>query len=272
MTRAAIAAGDRRLISLLNLAGEMVARPLLVGGILLLVLGLLGEFLIFPAMLASDGGEFAAQISSSGDTESFNDYDVGETVTIVDTVARIQLDEGQTRIWLASIGAGDTDIAFRFNGDLLADFGPDDKVVITFEVAQLGAGETPAGYETSAEALPADAIAPRYSTTTELAFAGLAALGLGLFAFGGFNAWRGGSDDGPEDDWGAPAPPPAAKSLLRDRRRVAAPAAAVPAMAPAAAQPITIQCPACQAGLQINDPTRPLNITCPACQAGMVVR
>ena len=100
----------------------MVARPLLVGGLLLLVLGLLGEFLIFPGMIASDGDEFAAQISSSGDIETFNDYDVGDSVTIVDMIARIQLDEGQTRVWLASIGAADTDIAFRFNGDLLDDF------------------------------------------------------------------------------------------------------------------------------------------------------
>ena len=260
----ATAAGDRRLILLLNLAGEMVARPLLVGGALLLVLGLLGEFLIFPGMIASDGGEFAAQISSSGDIETFNDYDVGDSVTIVDTVARIQLDEGQTRVWLASIGAADTDIAFRFNGDLLADFAPDDKVVIAFEVAQLGSGETPAGYETSAEALPADAITPRYSSTTEMAFAGLAALGLGLVAFGGFNSWRGGG--APEDDWDAPAAPAAVP--------MAAPPAMAAALAAAApvAQPVTIQCPACQAGLQINDPMRPLNITCPACQAGMVVR
>ncbi|OIR09607.1 MAG: hypothetical protein BEU05_02460 [Marine Group III euryarchaeote CG-Bathy2] len=247
----------------------MPSRPLLIGGVLLLVLGLLGEFLIFPGMLASDGGEFAAQISSSGDIETFNDYDVGDSVTIVDTVARIQLDEGQTRVWLASIGAADTDIAFRFNGDLLADFGPDDKVVISFEVAQFGSGETPAGYETSAEALPADAIAPRYSSTTELAFAGLAALGLALVAFGGFNSWRGGGEE-PEDDWGAPAVPMAAPPAMTP----AAPAmaAAAPAAAAPVAQPVTIQCPACQAGLQINDPTRPLNISCPGCGAGMVVR
>ena len=254
----------------------MVARPLLVGGALLLVLGLLGEFLIFPGMLASDGDEFVAQISSSGDIETFNDYDVGDSVTIVDTVARIQLDEGQTRIWLASLGAADTDIAFRFNGDLLADFGPDDKIVITFEVAQLGSGETPAGYETSAEALPADAIAPRYSSTTELAFAGLAALGLGLVAFGGFNSWRGGG--APEDDWDAPAAPAAVPAAVPMAAPLAmtpaapAMATAAPAAAAPAAQPVTIQCPACQAGLQINDPSRPLNITCPACQAGMVVR
>ncbi|HJP43649.1 MAG: hypothetical protein QF378_02475 [Candidatus Poseidoniia archaeon] len=250
----------------------MVARPLLLGGLLLLVLGLLGEFLIFPGMLASDGGEFAAQISSSGDIETFNDYDVGDSVTIVDTVARIQLDEGQTRVWLASIGAADTDIAFRFNGDLLADFAPDDRVVIAFEVAQIGSGETPAGYETNANALPADAITPRYSSTTEMAFAGLAALGLGLVAFGGFNSWRGGG--APEDDWDAPAAPAAVPMAAPLAMTPAAPAmaAAAPAAAAPVAQPVTIQCPACQAGLQINDPTRPLNITCPACQAGMVVR
>ncbi len=251
----------------------MPSRPLLIGGVLLLVLGLLGEFLIFPGMLASDGGEFAAQISSSGDIETFNDYDVGDSVTIVDTVARIQLDEGQTRVWLASIGAADTDIAFRFNGDLLADFGPDDKVVISFEVAQLGSGETPAGYETSAEALPADAIAPRYSSVTEMAFAGLAALGLGLVAFGGFNSWRGGG--APEDDWDAPAAaavPAAAAPPAMAPAAAPAMAAAAPAAAAPVAQPVTIQCPACQAGLQINDPTRPLNISCPGCGAGMVVR
>ena len=253
----------------------MPSRPLLIGGVLLLVLGLLGEFLIFPGMLASDGDEFAAQISSSGDTETFNDYDVGDSVTIVDTVARIQLDEGQTRIWLVSIESIDPSAPmdkFRFSGDLLDDFKRDHKVVITFKVVQIGSGETAAGYETSAKALSADTIVRRYSTTTELAFAGLAALGLGLVAFGGFNSWRGGG--APEDDRGAPVAPATAPMAAPPAMAPAAPvmAAAAPAAAAPVAQPITIQCPACQAGLQINDPTRPLNITCPACQAGMVVR
>jgi hypothetical protein len=253
----------------------MPSRPLLIGGVLLLVLGLLGEFLIFPMMLASNGDNFADQISISGDTEIFNDYDVSDTVIIVDTIARIQIcndNANQTCIWLKSIDPSAPMDKFRFSGDLLDDFRRNHEVVITFKVVQIGSGETAAGYETSAKALSADTIVRRYSTTTELAFAGLAALGLGLVAFGGFNSWRGGG--APEDDRGAPVAPATAPMAAPPAMAPAAPvmAAAAPAAAAPVAQPITIQCPACQAGLQINDPTRPLNITCPACQAGMVVR
>jgi len=52
----------------------------------------------------------------------------------------------------------------------------------------------------------------------------------------------------------------------------ASPVAPTAALSAAPAQPLIMQCPNCQANLQINDPTRPLNITCPGCQAGLVVR
>ena len=280
MTAEATGAGDRRLISLFNLAGEVPVRPLLIGGVLLLVLGLLGEFLVFPGMLASNGSDFASQISTSGDIDIYDEYDTGDTVIIVDTIARIQYEEGKTSVWLESIGADfEDDIRFRFEGNLLSDFGPDSSVVITFEVVQYDSSEVPEGYDSSDindRALPADAVAPRYSSPPELAFGGLAVLGLLLLAFGGYSGWRGGGD-APEDDRGAPvAPsvvvpamaPAAAPVVVPPLAPVMAPAAAAPAATP----PVTIQCPACQAQLKINDPTRPLSLSCPGCGAGMVVR
>ena len=260
----------------------MPVRPLIIGGLLLLVLGLAGEFLVFPKLLASDGGEFEAQISTSEEgIDTYDEYDTGDTVIILDTIARIQYEDGKTSVWLESIGADfEGDIRFTFDGNLLSDFGLDSKVVITFEVVQYESSEVPEGYDDSDisnRKLPADAVAPRYSTQPELAFGGLAVLGLLLLAFGGYSAWRGG--DGEEDDWGmaVPAAAPTAVPAITG----AAPVAFPPAVAPPTTQPAVspvrtemqlIQCPACQAGLQINDPTRPLSITCPGCQAGMVVR
>ena len=287
----------------------MPARPFVIGGLLLLVLGLVGEFLVFPTMLASDGGEFEAQITTSDEIDTYNEYDAGDTVILVDTIARIQYEDGKTSVWLESIGADfEDDIRFRFDGNLLSDFGPDSKVVITFEVVEYASNEVPEGYDvsdSSDRALPADAVAPRYSTQPELAFGGLTALGLLLLVFGGYSAWKGGDKE--EDDWGMTAPPaaPVAAPAIAGAAPVAfPPTVALPAMqaAPLATQPaplhrtpaaITsghlppatqptvyptstetqlIQCPACQSQLKINDPTRPLNITCPGCQAGMVVR
>ena len=259
----------------------MPARPFVIGGLLLLVLGLVGEFLVFPTMLASDGGEFEAQITTSDEIDTYNEYDAGDTVILVDTIARIQYEDGKTSVWLESIGADfEEDIRFRFDGNLLSDFGPDSKVVITFEVVQYASSEVPEGYDNSDlsnRALPADAIAPRYSTQPELAFGGLAVLGLLLLAFGGYSAWRGG--DGEEDDWGmaVPAAAPTAVPAITGAAPVAFPPAVAspatqPAVYPASTEMQLIQCPACQAQLRINDPTRPLSITCPGCQAGMVVR
>ena len=280
----------------------MPARPFVIGGLLLLVLGLVGEFLVFPTMLASDGGEFEAQITTSDEIDTYNEYDAGDTVILVDTIARIQYEDGKTSVWLESIGADfEDDIRFRFDGNLLSDFGPDSKVVITFEVVEYASNEVPEGYDvsdSSDRALPADAVAPRYSTQPELAFGGLTALGLLLLVFGGYSAWKGGDKE--EDDWGMT--PPSAAPTAAPVIAGAAPVAFPPAVAPLATQPapshrtpaaITsghlppatqptvyptstemqlIQCPACQSQLKINDPTRPLNITCPGCQAGMVVR
>ena len=53
----------------------MPARPFVIGGLLLLVLGLVGEFLVFPTMLASNGGEFEAQITTSDEIDTYNEYD-----------------------------------------------------------------------------------------------------------------------------------------------------------------------------------------------------
>ena len=142
----------------------MPVRPLIIGGLLLLVLGLAGEFLVFPNLLASDGGEFEAQISTSEEgLDTYGEYDAGDTVIIVDTIARIQYEDGKTSVWLESIGADfEEDIRFRFDGNLLSDFGPDSKVVITFEVVQYDSSEVPEGYDDSDisnRALPADAVA-----------------------------------------------------------------------------------------------------------------
>ena len=180
-------------------------------GAVLAVLGLIGYVIIFPSVLAKNGQDFADQLTvDANGVENFGDYDTGDSVTIVDTISRMQYDDGKTSIWLESIGKSDKDLRFIFSQNLMNDFGVGSNVVITFEVSTSGQSETVVNEE----------INTRPSTMYDYIFILLTVAGIGLVIFGFV---RGASKkmrpNVVEDDWGGPAPP--------------AMAPAPPAMAPA---------------------------------------
>gem|GEM_PF-780099 len=196
----------------------------------LAVVGLIGLFLIFPNFMASSGQDFVDQIDTSKGIEEYDDYNVGDTVTIVDTIARIELNGAQTNIWLESIGKSQNDPPFTFGSDLTSDYGVGSQVIITFEVVKDSTGDyAPAGYENGGSGLSSDSISGRLSTTTEYLFVLLIVGGIGSLGYGAYVAFVPSkvstiSDDG----WGAPAAPPAP---------VAPPAAVPPPMPPAPVAP-----------------------------------
>ena len=177
----------------------------------LAVVGLIGLFLIFPNFMASSGQDFVDQIDTSKGIEEYDDYNVGDTVTIVDTIARIELNGAQTNIWLESIGKSQNDPPFTFGSDLTSDYGVGSQVIITFEVVKDSTGDyAPAGYENGGSGLSSDSISGRLSTTTEYLFVLLIVGGIGSLGYGAYVAFVPSkvstiSDDG----WGAPAAPPA---------------------------------------------------------------
>ncbi len=206
----------------------MRINPFLGIGAALAVLGIVGLFLIFPNFMASSGQAFVDQIDTSKGIEEYNDYNVGDTVTIVDTIARIELNGAQTNIWLESIGKSQNDPPFTFGSDLTSDYGVGSQVIITFEVVKDSTGDyAPAGYENGGSGLSSDSISGRLSTTTEYLFVLLIVGGIGSLGYGAYVAFVPGkvstiSDDG----WGAPAAAP-----------VAPPAAVPPPMPPAPVAP-----------------------------------
>ena len=168
-------------------------------GAVLAVLGLIGYVIIFPSVLAKNGQDFADQLTvDANGVENFGDYDTGDSVTIVDTISRMQYDDGKTSIWLESIGKSDKDLRFIFSQNLMNDFGVGSNVVITFEVSTSGQSETVVNEE----------INTRPSTMYDYIFILLTVAGIGLVIFGFV---RGASKkirpNVVEDDWGAPAPP-----------------------------------------------------------------
>ena len=168
-------------------------------GAVLAVLGLIGYVIIFPSVLAKNGQDFADQLTvDANGVENFGDYDTGDSVTIVDTISRMQYDDGKTSIWLESIGKSDKDLRFIFSQNLMNDFGVGSNVVITFEVSASGQSETVINEE----------INTRPSTMYDYIFILLTVAGIGLVIFGFV---RGASKkirpNVVEDDWGAPAPP-----------------------------------------------------------------
>ena len=180
-------------------------------GAVLAILGIIGYVIIFPAVLAKNGQDFADQLTvDANGIENFGDYDTGDSVIIVDTISRMQYDNGKTSVWLESIGKSDKDVRFIFTQNLMNDFGVGSNVVITFEVSSSGQSETVVNEE----------INTRPSTMYDYIFILLTVVGIGLVIFGFV---RGASKklrpNVVEDDWGAPAPP--------------AMAPAPPAMAPA---------------------------------------
>ena len=190
----------------------MRVNPFLGIGAALAVLGIVGLFLIFPHFIATSGQVFLEQIDTSKGIEEYNDYNIGDTVVIVDTIARIELNGAQTNIWLESIGKSQNDPPFTFGSDLTSDYGVGSQIIITFEVAKDSTGDyAPAGYENGGSGLSSDSISGRLSTTAEYLFVLLIVGGIGSLGYGAYVAFVPGkvstiSDDG----WGAPAAAPPA--------------------------------------------------------------
>ena len=201
-------------------------------GVVFAVIGLLGVTYIFPKMMCTSGQEFAEQLSvDANGVESFGDYDVGDSVTMVDAISRMEYDQGKTSVWLESIGKSDKDLRFIFSQDLMGDFGVGSNVLITFEVSSSGQSETVINEE----------ISGRYSTTNEYIFLALIVGGFGSIIYGGYTTFIG-KDDDSQDDWGFPAQAPTQPSVAAPpmtaphtpQAPAAAPAATPPAAAPLA--------------------------------------
>jgi len=206
-------------------------------GAVLAVLGLIGYVIIFPSVLAKNGQDFADQLTvDANGVENFGDYDTGDSVTIVDTISRMQYDDGKTSIWLESIGKSDKDLRFIFSQNLMNDFGVGSNVVITFEVSTSGQSETVVNEE----------INTRPSTMYDYIFILLTVAGIGLVIFGFV---RGASKkirpNVVEDDWGAPAPPAMAPAppAMAPAPPTMAPAPSAMAPPPAAPTSMTITVP-----------------------------
>ncbi|HIM86851.1 MAG TPA: hypothetical protein EYM56_03500, partial [Candidatus Poseidoniales archaeon] len=83
-------------------------------GVVLAIVGVIGLTVIFPNFMATNGQDFVNQIDTSSGLEKYQDYEVGDTVTIIDTIARMEFSDGQTQIWLDTIGKSPSDPPFRF--------------------------------------------------------------------------------------------------------------------------------------------------------------
>ncbi|MED6306090.1 MAG: hypothetical protein VX898_04095 [Candidatus Thermoplasmatota archaeon] len=204
-------------------------------GALLAVVGVIGLTFVFPNFMATNGQEFVDQIDISSGLEKYGDYTVGDEVVIVDKIARMEYNDGQTHIWLDSIGKSQNDPPFRFGSNLMSDYGVGNQIIITFEVVSDSSGhDVPAGYQNEGNGLSTDAINSRYSTVNEYIFIALLVAGLGIMVYGGYSSFRGGSSIGSlrpavmtvDDDWGLQAPPMTS---------------AAPAPAPAPPQPMDFQ-------------------------------
>lgn len=188
----------------------MRLNPLLTVGAVLVLVGILGLTLIFPKFMAIDGQTFVDQIDTSTGIDKYQDYQIGDKVTIVDNIVRMEDENGNTKVWLESIGKSENDIPFVFKSNLMNDFGIGSSVIISFEVVKdLNGHDTPDGYQTSPPGLSPDAINGRISTGNEYIFVSLMAIGFGLVGYGSYNLIRGKPQPSVEDDWGMPAAPPA---------------------------------------------------------------
>ena len=194
-------------------------------GALLAVVGVIGLTVVFPNFMATNGQEFVDQIDTSAGLEKYGDYAVGDKVVIVDKIARMEYNDGQTHIWLDSIGKSQNDPPFRFGSNLMSDYGVGNQIIITFEVVRDSSGhDAPDGYQNGGSGLSTDAINSRYSTVNEYVFIVLIVSGLGIATYGVYSSFSGGSplkrmrptvidapfsqaNATPEDDWGIQAPP-----------------------------------------------------------------
>ena len=217
-------------------------------GVVLVLVGFLGLTLIFPKFMAIDGQTFVEQIDSSTGIDKFDDYEVGDNVMIVDKIARMEDDNGNTKIWLESIGKAENDIPFIFKSNIMGDFGIGSSVIISFEVVKDSDGhDTPDGYQNSPPGLSPDAINGRLSTGNEYIFVSLMIVGIGLVIYDFYNMVRGKQQPSVEDEWGLPgmassppvAPPiPAPMPGMVPSPPVAPPMSGVAPPAPAAVPPV----------------------------------
>jgi len=214
--------------------------PLLTVGAVLVLVGILGLTLIFPKFMAIDGQTFVDQIDTSTGIDKYQDYQVGDKVIIVDNIARMEDENGNTKVWLESIGKAENDIPFIFKSNLMSDFGIGSSVIISFEVVKdLNGHDTPDGYHNNPPGLSPDAINGRLSTGNEYIFVSLMAVGFGLVGYGFYNMIRGKQQPSLDDDWGMPAPP-AAPPVMAPVAPPVAPVAASGFPAPPAEYPQSI--------------------------------
>jgi hypothetical protein len=222
--------------------------PLLTVGAVLVLVGILGLTLIFPKFMAIDGQTFVEQIDSSTGIDKFQDYQIGDNVMIVDNIARMEDDNGNTIIWLESIGKTANDIPFIFKSNIMGDFGIGSSVIISFEVVKDSNGHyTPEGYQNDPPGLSPDAINGRISTSNEYIFLSLIVVGIGLVGYGFYNMLKGKQSPSMEDDWGMAAAPPVAPPPPMPGMAVAPPVAppmpgmaVAPPVAPPVSQPSTM--------------------------------
>jgi len=218
-------------------------------GAVFAVVGFLGLTYIFPKVMCISGQDFVDQIDTSSGLEKYSDYSLGDTVTISDSIARMELSDGQTLVWLETIGKSENDPPFRFDSNIMGDFGVGNSIIINFEVVQDSSGDfTLKGYENGGSGLSSETISSRYSTVNEYIFMILILGGVGSICYGGYTSFIG-EDSEDSDDWGFPAQAPAQPPMA------APPMAAPPApVAPPTAPPV--------APMVSNEPTS-MTITVP---------
>lgn len=211
-------------------------------GVVLAIVGVIGLTVIFPNFMVINGQDFVNQIDTSSGLEKYQDYEVGDTVTILDTIARMEFSDGQTQIWLDTIGKSPSDPPFRFGSNLMRDYGVGNQVIIIFEVVKDSNGHYTPDANYQENGLSSDAISSRYSTVNEYIFIALLFAGLGIMVYGGYSSFKGGSSlsptvMAPDDDWGFPQAPPMATAPTAPPPVAPAP----PPVAPAPLQPMGFQ-------------------------------
>ena len=211
-------------------------------GVVLAIVGVIGLTVIFPNFMVINGQDFVNQIDTSSGLEKYQDYEVGDTVTILDTIARMEFSDGQTQIWLDTIGKSPSDPPFRFGSNLMRDYGVGNQVIIIFEVVKDSNGHHTPDANYQENGLSPDAISSRYSTVNEYIFITLLVAGLGIVFYGGLSSFRVGRPTvmAPDDDWGFPQAPPVAPAapMTPPQSQFPPSTAAIPQPAPAA-PPVT---------------------------------
>ena len=184
-------------------------------GVVLAIVGILG-YVLFGAgavtVLSMKGQDFVSQASTDANgIQTFENFDSGNTVIIVDEVVRMQHDHdkvGTTSVWVDSIGKQDDDIRFVCGQDYRSDFDIGSKVVITLEITQDGQSE-----EFTCDIVKSGG--GRLSTTTEYILVGLIFVGVGIMVSGFYFSRGSKRQPAAQDDWGfdkpaAPMAPPMA--------------------------------------------------------------